>query len=307
MADGLKAAALPNRGVILVKGEEARGFLDGIVTNAMTAVGPARAVHAALLTPQGKIMADFFVTEAHAEDGGGFYLDVPIISAAEVVKRLGFYKLRAKVEIADLSTELGIVALWGGPVDVAALGLAFADPRLSAMGHRAIVHRTQQQSLMAEAGATLETVEAFHAHRVAHVIAEPGLDYLPGEVFPHEINMDQLHGVDFKKGCYIGQEVVSRMQHRGTARTRAVQLSFAGGLTVSEGAPVTAGEKILGKIGSGAGGRAIAIIRLDRAADAVAAGEPVMAGGVVAAVVKPAWWTANWPAAGQDVTETPRA
>jgi tRNA-modifying protein YgfZ len=299
MADGLKAALLPNRGVILVKGEDARGFLDGIVTNALAPVQPGLAVHAALLTPQGKIIADFFITEADAEDGGGLHLDVPLINAAEVAKRLGFYKLRAKVDISDLSADLGVVALWGGAADLTRLGVAFADPRLPAMGCRAIVHRSQTEALAAESGAALEASDAYHAHRVAHALAEPGLDYLPGEAFPHEINMDQLHGVDFRKGCYIGQEVVSRMQHRGTARTRAVQLAFEGGVTVSEGAPVTAGDKMLGEVGSGAAGRAVAIIRLDRAADAVAAGAPIMAGGVEAKVLKPAWWTADWPVADQ--------
>jgi tRNA-modifying protein YgfZ len=295
MTDGLKAAVLPNRAVLRVTGEDARAFLDGLVTSAMADVTPGRAIHAALLTPQGKIIADFFVTEAEAEDGGGFYLDAPLINAADVVKRFGFYRLRARVEIADLSDDLAVMALWGGPADAAALGLAFADPRLAAMGWRAVVHRTQADALAAEAGAVMAAPAAYLGLRVVHGLAEPGLDYLPGAVFPHEINMDQLHGVDFRKGCYVGQEVVSRMQHRGTARTRIVQLAYADGLTVSEGAPVTAGGKALGTTGSGQGGRGVAMLRLDRAADALAAGVAITAGGLDATVVKPAWWTAHWP------------
>jgi tRNA-modifying protein YgfZ len=295
MADGLKAAVLPNRGVIRVSGDEARGFLDGLVTNTMAGVAPGKAIHAALLTPQGKVIADFFVTEADAEDGGGFYLDTPLINVGDLAKRLGFYKLRARVQIADMSGELGVIALWGSKVDPAELGLAFADPRVAAMGARAIVHRSQVEALAAEAGATLAPADAYHAHRVAHALPEPGFDYLPSEVFPHELNMDQLGGVDFKKGCYVGQEVVSRMEHRGTARTRAVQLAYEGGVTVSEGAPVLAGERQIGKAGSGAAGRGVALIRLDRAAEAAAAGELIIAGGVVAKVVRPDWWTADWP------------
>jgi tRNA-modifying protein YgfZ len=298
MADGLKAALLPNRGVIRVAGEEARGFLDGLITNAMAGVSPGNAIHAALLTPQGKVIAEFFVTEADAEDGGGFYLDAPLINVADVARRLGFYKLRAKVEIADMSAELAVVALWGGAADAAALGLAFADPRLAALGHRGIAHRSQTEALAAEAGAAMVPAAAYHAHRVGHALPEAGFDYLPSDVFPHELNMDQLHGIDFRKGCYVGQEVVSRMQHRGTARSRAVGLAYEDGVTVSEGAPVTAGEKTLGKAGSGASGRGVAILRLDRAADAVAAGEPIMAGGVGARIVRPDWWTADWPIAG---------
>jgi hypothetical protein len=263
----------------------------------MAGVRPGAAVHAALLTPQGKVIADFFVTEADAEDGGGFHLDAPLINIGDLAKRLGFYKLRAKVEIADLSADLAVVALWGGPVDPAGLGLAFADPRVAAMGVRAIAHRTQADALAAEAGAAMAEAEDYHAHRIAQALPEPGFDYLPGEVFPHEINMDQLNGVDFRKGCYVGQEVVSRMEHRGTARTRAVQLAYEGGVTVSEGATVTAGERAIGKAGSGAGGRGVAILRLDRAAEALAAGEAIVAGGVRAAIVRPAWWTADWPIA----------
>jgi tRNA-modifying protein YgfZ len=294
MSDGLKAALLPNRGVIRVGGEDARAFLDGLVTNAMAGVRPGAAVHAALLTPQGKVIADFFVTEAEAEDGGGFYLDAPLLNVADLAKRLGFYKLRAKVEVADMSADLGVVAIWGGEADAAALGLAFADPRLPTMGYRAIAHRSQAEALMAEAGAKAASADAYHALRISHALPEPGFDYLPSEAFPHELNMDQLHGIDFRKGCYVGQEVVSRMEHRGTARTRAVQIAAEGGLTVSEGAAVMAGERQIGKVGAGAGGLNVAILRLDRVADALAAGETITAGGVPATVVKPAWWTADW-------------
>ncbi len=295
MADGLKAALLPNRGVIRVTGEEARDFLDRLVTNAMADVAPGKAIHAALLTPQGKVIADFFATEADPEDGGGFYLDAPLINVSDLAKRLNFYKMRAKVEIADLSGELGVVALWGGAADATRLGLAFVDPRLPAMGVRIIAHRSQAEAVAAETGAALQPADAYHALRVAHALPEPGFDYLPSEVFPHEINMDQLSGVSFTKGCYVGQEVVSRMQHRGSARTRAVQLAYDGGVTVLEGAVVMAGDRQIGKAGSGAAGRGVAIIRLDRAAEAIAAGEPIVAGGVDSRVIKPAWWTADWP------------
>jgi tRNA-modifying protein YgfZ len=298
MSGGLKAAVLPNRGVIRIAGEEARSFLDGLVTSSMASVAPGAGIHAALLTPQGKVMADFFVTEASAEDGDGFYLDAPLVNLPDLVKRLGFYKLRAKVVITDLSGELCVVALWGAEIDPAELGLAFRDPRLTAMGVRAIAHRSQVEALAAETGAAIAPAEAYHAHRVSHTILEPGFDYLPTEAFPHELNMDQLGGVDFKKGCYVGQEVVSRMEHRGTARTRAVQLVYEGGVTVSEGAAVMAGDRQIGRAGTGAGGRGVAILRLDRAADALAAGEKIVAGGVASAIAKPTWWTADWPLPG---------
>jgi tRNA-modifying protein YgfZ len=271
MSDGLKAALLPHRGLIRVAGAEARGFLDGLVTNAMAGVAPGGAVHAALLTPQGKAIADFFITEAEAEDGGGFYLDVPLVNVADLAKRLTFYKLRAKVEIADMSAELGVVAFWGRPPDETGLALAYADPRLPEMGWRVIAHRSQAGALILAEDAEPVSPDDWHALRIAQALPECGFDYLPGEVFPHELNMDQLGGVDFTKGCYVGQEVVSRMQHRGTARTRAVPLVYQGGMTVLEGAPVLAGDRQIGKAGSGANGRGIAVLRLDRAAEAVEA------------------------------------
>jgi tRNA-modifying protein YgfZ len=295
MIAGLKAVGLPNRGVVRVAGDEARAFLDNLLTNSMGDVAEGKAIHTALLTPQGKIITDFFVTEAAAEDGGGFYCDVPLVSVAELAKRLTFYKLRAKVSVENLSETLGVITVWGGAVDIAGFGLAFADSRLPALGYRLMAHKSQIDAVMAELGAAPADLEDYHAHRATCGIGEVAFDFALGDAFPHEINMDQLHGIDFKKGCYVGQEVVSRMQHRGTARTRLVQLRYDEGFVASSGASVMAGEKTLGVTGTAANGVGLAMIRLDRAADAVAAGVPITAGGVPATVIKPAWWTADWP------------
>jgi tRNA-modifying protein YgfZ len=295
MVAGLKAVGLPNRGVVKVAGDEARAFLDNLVTSSMDVVAEGKAIHTALLTPQGKIITDFCVTEAAAEDGGGFYCDVPLVSAAELTKRLTFYKLRAKVNVENLSETLGVITVWGGVMDIAGLGLAFTDPRLPALGYRLMAHKSQTDAVIAETSAAPADLDDYHAHRAALGIGEVAFDYVLGDAFPHEINMDQLHGIDFKKGCYVGQEVVSRMQHRGTARTRLIQLRYDEGFVASSGAPVMAGEKTLGVTGTAANGTGLAMIRLDRAADAVAAGTPITAGGVPATVIKPAWWMADWP------------
>jgi folate-binding protein YgfZ len=294
MAGGMKAVGLPNRGVVRVSGEDARSFLDGLISASMARVAPGRAIHAALLTPQGKIIADFMVTEAAAEEGGAFWLDAPLVAVAELTKRLALYKLRARVTVEDLSPAFGIIAGWDAPVpdDIA---LSFADPRLEALGWRLIVHRSQIEAAIEELGAQALEPADYHALRGAAGIGEAAFDFQPGDAFPHEINMDQLGGVDFDKGCYVGQEVVSRMQHRGTARTRLVPLLYADGFAAMEGAPVTAGDKTLGITGTAAGGRGLAMLRLDRAAEAVAAGLPVVAGGLPARLVKPDWWTAAWP------------
>jgi tRNA-modifying protein YgfZ len=295
MIAGLKAVGLPNRGVVRVAGEEARAFLDTLVTNSMDGVAEGKAVHAALLTPQGKIITDFLVTEAPTADGGGFYCDVPLVSAAELAKRLGFYKLRAKVSVENLSETLGVIAIWGAPIDASNLGLAFRDPRLAGLGWRMITHKSQTETALAATGAALAALDAYHAHRAALGVGEVAFDFALGDAFPHEINMDQLAGIDFKKGCYVGQEVVSRMQHRGTARTRLVQLHYEDGFVASSGAQVIAGDKTLGITGTAANGYGLAMIRLDRAAEAVAAGVPIRAGGLAVTLTKPEWWSADWP------------
>ena len=127
---------------------------------------------------------------------------------------------------------------------------------------------------------------AYEAHRIASGIPRGGLDFMYGDAFPHETNMDRLHGVDFDKGCYVGQEVVSRMQHRGTARTRTVRVVVEGAPPES-GAIILAGDKPLGTMGSSAGGNGLALIRIDRAADALAAGIPLTAGGIAIRLAEP--------------------
>ena len=146
----------------------------------------------------------------------------------------------------------------------------------------------------ADLGAELMEAAAYEAHRIAQGVPRGGVDFIYGDAFPHETDMDQLAGVDFDKGCYIGQEVVSRMEHRGTARNRIVPIA-AEGFVPDAGLPVMAGEKQVGVTGSHAGNRGLAMLRLDRVADARAAGLPLVAGGVTITPEKPDWATFAWP------------
>ncbi|MCP8939057.1 folate-binding protein [Alsobacter sp. SYSU M60028] len=289
----MASAFLEDRGVVRVTGEDARGFLDGLVTSDMDKVAVDRARHAALLTPQGKILFDFIVAEADGEQGGGFYLDVPRALAADLARRLGFYKLRARVSIEDLSETAGVVAFWDGERADEGLGVVYADPRLPELGDRVIAPRSTCPDLASE------PAEAWHAHRVALGVPEGGRDFAYGDAFPHEADMDQLGGVDFDKGCYVGQEVVSRMQHRGTARTRIVPVRFRGGVGAGEGAEAHAGGRAAGRIGSvTADGRALAMLRLDRVEDALASGGALEADGLAFDLVKPAFARFPWPGEG---------
>jgi folate-binding protein YgfZ len=146
----------------------------------------------------------------------------------------------------------------------------------------------------ADLGAELVDAAEYEAHRIALGVPRGGLDFIYGDAFPHETDMDQLHGVDFEKGCYVGQEVVSRMEHRGTARTRVVPVAYDG-YAPDAGAGITAADKPIGTFGSSADGRALALIRLDRAADALAAGSLLTAGGATLRLVKPEWARFAWP------------
>jgi tRNA-modifying protein YgfZ len=289
----MKAALLPDRGVVKVLGDDARHFLNGLFTTDIGKVTPDTACFAALLTPQGKIIVDAIVAEAPTADGGGFLLDVPRALAKACVDRLNFYKLRAKVMVEDLSEVLGVMAAWDGDA-ATAYGLCYRDPRLPALGWRVMLPPHLAVAAAADLGAALMPATAFEAHRITLGVPRGGLDFSYGDVFPHEVDMDQLHGVDFDKGCFVGQEVVSRMQHRGNARTRVVPVAYDG-FAPEPGAEVTAAEKPVGTFGSSADGRALAMLRLDRTEDALAAGHALVAGAATLRLVKPDWIRFRFP------------
>src|SRR3979411_2045714 len=281
----MKAAFLPDRGVVKVSGEDARNFLNGLVTTDLTLLRPGFGRFGALLTPQGKITVDFLVTEAPSSDGGGFLIDCARALAQGLADKLGFYKLRAKVAVENLSDNLGVLAAWDGDPAMKP-DLAFADPRNAALGWRILVPAELAQKVGDLIGADLVDSAAYDAHRIASGVPRGGLDFMYGDAFPHETNMDRLHGVDFEKGCYVGQEVVSRMQHRGTARTRTIRI-ILDGPAPEPGAAILAGDNPVGTIGSTAGQNGLALIRIDRAADALAAGVALTAGGLAIRLADP--------------------
>ena len=304
----MKSALLPERGVIKVVGDDARKFLHGLVTADVLNLKPGEAKFCALLTPQGKIIADFLLTEAPTIAGGGFFLDVERAQIGPLIGKLNLYKLRAKVIAEDLSDVLGVLAAWNGtssaglfrqPVDAGdTIGLCYPDPRLPALGLRVMLPPHRAAAAAAALGAELADAAAYEAHRIALGVPRGGLDFAYGDAFPHEADMDQLGGVDFQKGCYIGQEVVSRMEHRGTARTRAVPVQYDGAAP-ERTAPVVAGERSLGTMGSAAAGRGIALLRLDRATDALSGGETLTAAGVPIRPIKPDWARFAFPGEGK--------
>jgi len=290
----MKAALLPDRGVVKLIGDGARNFLHGLVTADILNLAPGVARFCALLTPQGKIIADFMLIEAPVADGGGFFFDVPRTLTPSLIEKLNLYKLRARVMIEDLSEVLGVLAAWGG-VGTTKYGLCYADPRLPALGLRIMLPPHLAAQAAAELGAALVPASDYEAHRIALGIPRGGVDFQYGDAFPHETDMDQLGGVDFAKGCYVGQEVVSRIEHRGTARTRAMPVRYDGAAPQA-GAAIVAGSRQVGVMGSAAGGHGIALLRLDRVAEAMSHGEPLTADGMPLCPVKPDWARFTFPA-----------
>jgi len=279
----MKSAFLPDRGVIKVAGDDARNFLNGLITTDVDRLKPGLGRFGALLTPQGKIIVDFLITEAPAGHGGGFLIDCPKPLADGLATKLKFYKLRAKVTVDNL--DLGVLAAWDGQL-AAQPDLAFADPRNPELGTRILIPEDLKQKLSDLIGADLVDAADYEAHRIALGVPRGGLDFMYSDAFPHETNMDRLAGVDFDKGCYVGQEVVSRMQHRGTARTRSVKV-LLDDLSPEVGVSVMAVDKQVGTMGSSAKGKGIALVRIDRVADALDAGQALTAGGLALKLAEP--------------------
>ncbi len=287
MAD-TKIALLPDRGVVTVTGPDARTLLQGLITNDMELLDRQPALHAGLLSPQGKILFDFFVVPSP----DGFCLETPRSKAAELADRLKMYKLRSKVEIADASPDYTVAAIWGGEYAPKGEGnppIWFADPRLPELGYREL---TTLRSDWALGGETCDsaTQDEYHAHRIGLGVPGGGRDYAFGDAFAHEALFDQLHGVSFEKGCYVGQEIVARMQNRGTARSRIVPVVAEKELPAT-GTPVTAAGVEIGKLGSTAGIRGLAQIRIDRAAEFRDKGEALRIGDTTVTIELPRWAT----------------
>lgn len=290
-----------DRALILVAGEEAEHFLQNIVTTDLTSLADDEARPGALLTPQGKILFDFLLSKAP----GGYRLDCRRDVADDFARRLTLYRLRAKVAI---SVE-----------DQALVGAAWEDDSASSNAEstasRPDSTTSRSESTLRDArfpaaagvgriygpaGSTEvsgdDGTAAWNAIRVAYGIAESGTDYALGDAFPHDVLLDQTGGVGFRKGCYVGQEVVSRMQHRGTARRR-VLIATAETPLPAPGTPVEAGGRSLGALGTVSGKAALAIVRVDRVKEAMDAGQPVTAGGVGLSLAIPAWAGFGFPVA----------
>ena len=247
----------PDRAVIAVSGEGALAFLHNLLTCDVATLALGQAAYGALLSPQGKILHDIFVFNA----GEQILIDCALEQREALLQKLMMYKLRAKLTITSRDD-----------LEVAVGEEGYVDPRNAVIGHR----------FFAAKGA-FRAGEGYDAARIALGLADSVQDIGTNNLFPHEANFDQFGGVNFTKGCYVGQEVVSRMQHRGTARSRILPVTGQG---LMKAAPITSAEKTIGEILSASDTNALALIRLDRLAEVTT---PLLSNAVTVRVQKPDW------------------
>ena len=286
-----------NRGVLAVTGEDVRPFLQGLISNDIEKVRPDRAIYAALLTPQGKCLFDFFITEHR----GSLLLDVEADRATALAQRLAMYKLRAKVDIADVSGDFGVGAVLGttvlqdlglgaerGAASPLGDGVAFVDPRLAALGARTILPKGSASATLEELGFAAGDADDYERQRFAEGVpegsAELGIDKSP----LLELGFEELGGIDFDKGCFVGQELTARMKYRGLARKRLLPVTFEGDAP-APGSPIKAGSRDIGELRAATGEGGFAVLRLDKLADSVERGEQLSVDETTVTAIKPPW------------------
>ncbi len=272
---------LGDRGVIEVGGADATGFLQRLITNSVLNILKGEGRYAGLLTPQGKLLFDFFVVPLPEGPEAGYLIDCAGEQTADLVKRLNLHKMRAKIAIEDKSKKFAVAVIFGGEAASGLEGLIYRDTRAPYMGLRVIVPRGDALAKLDRAD-----VSRYEAHRIAQGVPKGGVDFVHGDAFVHDINLDLMNGVDFKKGCYVGQEVVARVEFRKSARKRIVKIHFDGPAP-APGTQITAGETNIGQVGSTAGVEGLAMVRLDRLEDARAAGIALKAGDMAVDITVP--------------------
>jgi len=261
-------AQLESRALVQVSGPDWRDFLQGLLTQDVETLAPGETRFAGLLAPQGKLLFDLFLT---GTEDDGCLIDVAAERRDALIQRLTIYRLRAKVEIKPVDTA--VLAVWpaAGPSTEWPI-----DPRLDELGARGY-------GVAPPAGAVGADEAAYHRHRLSLGVPDPDRDCPADTTYPIEANFDLLNGIDFQKGCFVGQETTSRMKRRGMIKNRMLPIVFDGE-ALSFGAEVLAGDRRAGEVLSGQDGRAMALLRLDRTQ-----GAPLSVDGRAVSVERPGY------------------
>jgi len=273
-------AHLSQRSVIALSGPDAAELLQGIVSNDVRRAVPGQALYAALLSPQGKFLHDMFIV-AHEH---GLWLDVAATSSADLLQRLKLYRLRSKVEIV-LAPELSVFAVWG---EGAAVAGCFADPRLAAMGVRAIGSLDILEAALAAHNHARVDEAAYERHRLEHSVPDGSKDMLFDKSLLLEFGFEQLGGVDFAKGCYVGQEVTARSKYRAQLRKQLYAVCIGEALPPL-GTPIMHGDKEVGQLRSVAGRIGLAIVQVEEVEASQTEKTPLVAGGITMQLALPKW------------------
>jgi folate-binding protein YgfZ len=282
---------LDDRGVLAVGGPDRRAFLQGLVSNDVDKVGPAHAGYAALLTAQGKYLHDFMMAELDET----ILLDAESARLADLKRRLSIYRLRAKVTIEE-RRDCVVAAVFGdealaaldlprepGAARAFAAGTAFVDPRLAALGARCIVPRGEARPALAEAGFVEAGFAAYDQLRLSYGIPDGSRDLVLEKSILLEAGFDELHGVDWNKGCYIGQELTARTKYRGLIKRRLMPVTIDGPAPAL-GTIVHADDREVGEMRSSRDGHGLALLRID-----ALAGQRLAAGDAVIVPARPDW------------------
>lgn len=289
---------LVDRGVLRVSGEDASSFLQGLVSNNVLDVAPDRTIWAAFLTAQGRYLHDFFLSQLD----GGLILEGESARLPDLKRRLAMYKLRSRVAIEEPDRRFGVWALIGhGAASAIGLrteepgaamtvdgGVVFVDPRTTAAGLRAVLPRDEGEEILVGYGLARGDLADYHRLRIANGLPDGSRDMLVEKSLLLECGFDELHGIDWQKGCYLGQELTARTRYRGLVKKRLVPVTVDGALPVP-GTPILLAGKEIGEVRSGVHGLALALFRLDGLAAVTEAGGSVVVGEARLTPYKPSW------------------
>jgi len=264
---------LPDRAVLAVSGDDARSFLQGLVTKAMDKVTENHAVFAALLSPQGRFLYDFFISQHENR----LLLETNKERLADLLKRLKMYRLRSKVEFTELP-EFSVYAVWGGDTPQKESEIRYSDPRLPELGVRILAKEPYAHGEQGD----------YDLHRLSLGVPEGSKDLAVDRSILLEYGYDELHGVDFDKGCYVGQEVTARSKHRASLR-KFIHTVQAGNVLPPSGTPVLAGEREAGEMRSSNGTRGLAHLKVEEVARAAREKLPLIAAGITLTATLPGW------------------
>jgi len=288
---------LQNRGLLGVSGDDRIAFLQGLVSNDVTRVGPDRALYSALLSPQGKFLHDFFIIEMD----GDLLIDCEAARLDDLKRKLSMYKLRSKVALTERTEDFVVAALIGNAVaDTLKLendeglakpfldGIAFIDPRLAAIGGRAVIPRAGAEAALNAAGLPQGSLQDYETARLHLGLPDGSRDMIVDKAILLENGFHELNGVDWNKGCYMGQELTARTHYRGLVKKRLMPVRVEGPLP-APGTPLMLGDKAAGEMRSGLGDQGLALIRLEQFASLSASGAALSAGATTLHPAKPDW------------------